>query len=79
MLARGSERRDTPSERNRINGIFKGRTHRLTGRGLLPNHPNASASRTRTADRTVLRANMARSPKEASSGRTMTSPAPLTV
>ena len=45
------ERRDTSSERNRINGIFKGRGRRripgaiapdrLNGKGLPPHHPDA--------------------------------------
>ena len=36
MLARGSERRDTSSERNRINGIFKGRGRRRIPGALAP-------------------------------------------
>ena len=55
MLARGLERRDTSSERNRINGIFKGRGRwripgalapdRLTGKGLPPHRPDACGLR----------------------------------
>ena len=57
MMARGLERRDTSSERNRINGIFKGRGRRripgaiapdrLNGKGLPPHHPDACGLRTR--------------------------------
>ncbi len=49
MLARGLERRDTSSKRNRTNRIFKGRGRRripgaiapdrLNGKGLPPHHP----------------------------------------
>ena len=88
MLARGFERRDTSSERNRINGIFKGRGRRripgaiapdrLNGKGLPPHHPDACGFRTRIPGRTVLRAMMARSPKAASFKRTAGKAVPLT-
>ena len=70
MMARGLERRDTSSERNRINGIFKGRGRRripgaiapdrLNGKDLPPHCPDACGLRTRIPGRTVLRATMAR-------------------
>ncbi|MSS89612.1 hypothetical protein FYJ45_15360 [Eisenbergiella tayi] len=88
MLARGLERRDTPSERNRINGIFKGRGRRripgalapdrLTGKGLPPRRPDACGLRTRIPGRPALRAMLARSPKAASFKRTAAKPALLT-
>ncbi|RGD95496.1 hypothetical protein DWY93_16735 [Clostridium sp. AF28-12] len=88
MLARGLERRDTSSERNRTNGIFKGRSRRripgaiapdrLNGKGLPPHHPDACDLRTKIPDRTVLRATMARSPKAASFKRTVAKAVPLT-
>ena len=71
MLARGLERRDTSSERNLTNGIFKGRGRRripgaiapdrLNGKDLPPHCPDACGLRTRIPDRTALRAMMARS------------------
>ncbi|RHQ21467.1 hypothetical protein DWZ08_15230 [Clostridiaceae bacterium AF29-16BH] len=69
MLARGLERRDTSSERNRTNGIFRGRGRRripgaiapdrLNGKDLPPHHPGVCGLRTRIPDRTALRAMMA--------------------
>ena len=71
-MARGLERRDTSSERNRTNGIFKGRGRRrrripgaiapdrLNGKDLPPHHPDVCGLRTRIPDRTALRAIMAR-------------------
>ena len=88
MMARSLERRDTSSERNRINGFFKGRGRRripgaiapdrLNGKGLPPHHPDACGLRTRIPGRTVLRAMMARSPKAASFKRTDGKAVPLT-
>ncbi|OUP87114.1 UNVERIFIED_ORG: hypothetical protein B5F06_05835 [Lacrimispora saccharolytica] len=88
MLARGSERRDTSSERNRINGIFKGRGRRripgalapdrLTGKDLPPHRPDACGLRTRIPGRPALRTMMARSSKAASFKRTAGKPALLT-
>ena len=88
MLARGLERRDTSSERNRTNRIFKGRGRRripgaiapdrLNGKGLPPHHPDACGLRTTIPGRTVLRAMMARSPKAASFKRTDGKAVPLT-
>ena len=88
MMARSLERRDTSSERNRTNGIFKGRGRRripgaiapdrLNGKGLPPHHPDACGLRTRIPGRTVLRATMARSPKAASFKRTDGKAVPLT-
>ena len=88
MMARGLERRDTSSERNRTNRIFKGRGRRripgaiapdrLNGKGLPPHHPDACGLRTRIPGRTVLRAMMARSPKAASFKRTDGKAVPLT-
>ena len=88
MLARGLERRDTSSKRNRTNGIFKGRGRRripgaiapdrLNGKDLPPHHPDVCGLRTRIPGRTVLRATMARSPKAASFKRTAGKPALLT-
>ena len=88
MMARGLERRDTSSERNRTNGIFKGRGRRripgaiapdrLNGKGLPPHHPDACGLRTRIPGRTVLRATMARSPKAVSFKRTAGKAVPLT-
>jgi len=88
MLARGSERRDTSSERNRINGIFKGRDRRripgalapdrLTGKGLPQRRPDACGLRTRIPGRPTLRTTMARSPKAASFKRAAGKPALLT-
>ena len=84
----GLERRDTSSERNRINGIFKGRGRRripgtiapdrLNGKDLPPHCPDACGLRTRIPGRTVLRATMARSPKAASFKRTAAKAVPLT-
>ena len=78
-MARGLERRDTSSERNQTNGIFKGRGRRripgaiapdrLNGKGLPLHHPDACGLRTRIPGRTVLRATMARSPKAATRGQ----------
>ena len=88
MMARGLERRDTSSERNRTNRIFKGRGRRripgaiapdrLNGKGLPLHHPDACGLRTRIPGRTVLRATMARSPKAASFKRTAGKAVPLT-
>jgi len=88
MMARGLERRDTSSERNRTNGIFKGRGRRripgaiapdrLNGKDLPPHCPDACGLRTRIPDRTALRAMMARSPKAASFKRTAGKAVPLT-
>ncbi|RGD87973.1 hypothetical protein DW654_12860 [Roseburia inulinivorans] len=90
MMARGLERRDTSSERNRTNGIFKGRGRRrrripgaiapdrLNGKDLPPHCPDACGLRTRIPGRTVLRATMARSPKAASFKRTDAKAVPLT-
>ncbi|RHO16148.1 hypothetical protein DW223_08115 [Butyricicoccus sp. AM18-35] len=88
MMARGLERRDTLSERNRTNGIFKGRGRRripgtiapdrLNGKGLPPHRPDVCGLRTRMPGRTVLRATMARSPKAASFKRTAGKAVPLT-
>ncbi|PLT71158.1 hypothetical protein CDL26_13275 [Mediterraneibacter gnavus] len=88
MMARGLERRDTSSERNRTNGIFKGRGRRRipgaiapdrrNGKGLPLHHPDACGLRTRIPGRTALRATMARSPKAASFKRTAAKAVPLT-
>ena len=88
MMARGLERRNTSSERNRINGIFKGRGQRripgaiapdrLNGKDLPPHRPDACGLRTRIPGRTVLRTTMARSPKAASFKRTAGKAVPLT-
>ncbi|RHS07001.1 hypothetical protein DWW13_00050 [Blautia sp. AF14-40] len=88
MLARGLERRDTSSKRNRTNGIFKGRGRRripgaiapdrLNGKDLPPHHPGVCGLRTRIPDRTALRAMMARSPKAVSFKRTAGKAVPLT-
>ncbi|RGF30596.1 hypothetical protein DW106_00210 [Ruminococcus sp. AM09-18-1] len=88
MMARGLERRDTSSERNRTNGIFRGRDRRripgaiapdrLNGKGLPPHHPDACGLRTRIPDRTFLRAMMARNPKAVSFKRTAGKAVPLT-
>ena len=88
MMARGLERRDTSSERNRTNGVFKGRGRRRipgaiapdrrNGKGLPLHHPDACGLRTRIPGRTVLRATMARSPKAASFKRTAAKAVPLT-
>ncbi|EGT3688181.1 hypothetical protein C9H68_08465 [Clostridioides difficile] len=90
MMARGLERRDTSSERNLTNGIFKGRGRRrrripgaiapdrLNGKDLPPHCPDACGLRTRIPDRTALRAMMARSPKAASFKRTAGKAVPLT-
>ena len=61
MLARGLERRDTSSERNRTNGIFKGRGRRripgaiapdrLNGKDLPTHHPGVCGLRTRISKR----------------------------
>ena len=87
-MARGLERRDTSSERNRTNGIFKGRGRRripgaiapdrLNGKDLPPHHPGVCGLRTRIPDRTALRAMMARSPKAVSFKRTAGKAVPLT-
>ncbi|RHQ25343.1 hypothetical protein DWY89_14050 [Clostridium sp. AF27-5AA] len=88
MMARGLERRDTLSERNRTNGIFKGRGRRRipgtiapdrqNGKDLPPYRPDVCGLRTRMPGRTVLRAMMARSPKAASFKRTAAKAVPLT-
>ena len=63
MMARGLERRDTSSERNLTNGIFKGRGRRRipgaiapdrrNGKDLPPHHPGVCGLRTRIPDRTA--------------------------
>lgn len=60
---------DMSSERNRTNGIFRGRGRRripgaiapdrLNGKDLPPHHPGVCGLRTRIPDRTALRAMMA--------------------
>ena len=60
---------NTSSERNRTNGIFRGRGRRripgaiapdrLNGKDLPPHHPGVCGLRTRIPDRTALRAMMA--------------------
>ena len=42
MLARGLERRDTSSERNRTNGVFKGRGRRRIPGAIAPDRLKAS-------------------------------------
>ena len=88
FFAQAIENYYTSSERNRTNGIFKGRGRRripgaiapdrLNGKGLPPHRPDACGLRTRIPDRTALRAMMARSPKAASFKRTAGKAVPLT-
>ena len=80
--------KETSSERNRTNRIFKGRGRRripgaiapdrLNGKDLPPHHPGVCGLRTRIPGRTVLRATMARSPKAVSFKRTAGKAVPLT-
>ena len=69
FFAQAIENYYTSSERNRTNGIFRGRGRRripgaiapdrLNGKDLPPHHPGVCGLRTRIPDRTALRAMMA--------------------